>query len=137
MDELQINTTFLNISPENLDEFKRLAAEAVSKGETGTLRYDIFLSDDGTKCVMPHVQASSDALLTHMGNMGELPGPMAEQHLMPVDAADGPTAVSLWRSLGECDDAGGDGEPATRRSIQCRRPLRSRAELAGPCDRHL
>ena len=41
-------------------------------------RYDYFLSDDGTKCVSPHVHANSDALLAHIGRVGELLGPMVE-----------------------------------------------------------
>ena len=80
MDELQLDVTFPNIPPENLDEFKKVAAEgvAVSKSEEGTIRYDFFLSDDGTKCVLHEVYANSEAVLTHMGNMGELLGRIAE-----------------------------------------------------------
>jgi len=81
MDEIHIITTFPNIPPENLDEFKKLVAQAVAitRGDDATLRYDYYLSDDGTKCVSPHSHASSDALLAHMAKVGELLGPMAEK----------------------------------------------------------
>lgn len=80
MDELQINATFPNIPPENLDEFKKLADQGVevTRDEEGTLRYDFFLNADGTKCVLREVYASSDAVLAHMGNMGELLGRLIE-----------------------------------------------------------
>ena len=80
MDQLQINATFPNIAPENLDDFKKLAAEGleVTKGEEGTLQYDWFMSNDGSKCVLRETYASSDAALTHMGNMGELLGRIIE-----------------------------------------------------------
>ena len=81
MDQLQVNATYPNIPPENLEEFKKLAAEAVAvtRGEEETLRFDFFLSDDGTKCVLNEAYASSDALLAHMGNMGELLGRLVER----------------------------------------------------------
>ena len=80
MDEIQIYTTFPNIPPENLEKFKELVSQAVAiaSADEGTLRYDYFLSDDGTKCVSPHSHVNSDALLAHIGKVGELLGPMVE-----------------------------------------------------------
>ncbi len=80
MGELRIYTTFPNIPPENLEGFKKLVSEAVAiaTGDKDTLRYDYFLSADGTKCASFHVHTSSEALLAHIGNVGELLGPMVE-----------------------------------------------------------
>ncbi len=79
MSKIQIITT-LDVPPENLDEFKRLSTEAVAvtMGDEGTLSYDLFFSGDGATCVMTHAHTSSDAVLRHMGNMGELLGSMVE-----------------------------------------------------------
>jgi len=80
MDEIHIYTTFPNIPPENLEKFKELVSQAVAiaSADETTLRYDYFLSDDGTKCVSPHSHVNSDALLAHIGKIGELLGPMVE-----------------------------------------------------------
>ncbi|NOX28641.1 MAG: hypothetical protein GXP35_01100 [Actinobacteria bacterium] len=80
MDEIQIYTTFPNIPPENLENFKKLVSQAVAitKDDDETLRYDYFLSDNGTKCVSPHAHVNSEALLAHIGKVGELLGPMVE-----------------------------------------------------------
>lgn len=38
--------------------------------EPGTLRYSWFLNAEGTKCILVEKFASSEALLTHLGNVG-------------------------------------------------------------------
>jgi hypothetical protein len=52
MDQLQVSARFPRITPENLDEFKRVAAQAleITKGDAGTLQYDWFLNADETVC---------------------------------------------------------------------------------------
>jgi quinol monooxygenase YgiN len=80
MDQLQINATFPNITAENLADFKTTVAECVAivASEEGTLSYDMFLSVDETTGVLREVYASSDAVLAHMGNMGERLGRLIE-----------------------------------------------------------
>ena len=48
MDKLQVSATFPDIKPENLSEFKKLAAEMleITRAEQGTLQYDYFLNSD-------------------------------------------------------------------------------------------
>ena len=58
-----------------LDEFRAIAAacvESVRTRDTGTLQYDWFLTDDETKCVILERYGSSDALLEHLENLGEI-----------------------------------------------------------------
>lgn len=82
MEQLQISATFPSIPSDNLGNFKRLAGECleiVNAKEPGTLQYDWFFSPDGSQCVVRETYASSDALLTHMGNLGELLGELVAQ----------------------------------------------------------
>src|SRR5580765_6562062 len=80
VEQLQVTGTFPNISPADLAEFKQLAAKALelAKGEATTLQYDWFFSDDETKCVVRETYASSDAVLAHMANLGDLLGQLAQ-----------------------------------------------------------
>lgn len=55
------------------DAFKAKAqayVEATQANEPGTLRYDWFLSADGLRCVLVEKFESSEALMTHLGNVG-------------------------------------------------------------------
>ena len=80
MNQRQITGTFPTISPGNLDEFKRLAGEAmqITRGEAGTLQYDWFWSDDQSSAVVRETYQGSDAVLAHMGNHGDLLGSLIE-----------------------------------------------------------
>ena len=73
MDELQVSARFPDIKRDNLDEFKKLAAEMleITKGEPGTLQYDYFLNSDETVCMVRETYASSDAHMAHVANMGD------------------------------------------------------------------
>ena len=77
---IQVTATFPSIAPANLAEFKEAASRAVelTTSEPGALQYDWFLSSDETKCVVRETYADSDAILTHMANLGELLGKLAE-----------------------------------------------------------
>jgi quinol monooxygenase YgiN len=58
-----------------LEEFKRLSAqcmEIVRAKDTGTLQYEIYLSDDQSECVVLERYRDSEALLEHAANLGEL-----------------------------------------------------------------
>ena len=80
MEHIQLSVTFPKITPDNLDEFKRLAGEAlnVAAGEPGVLQYDWFFNADETACVVRETYESSDAVLAHLGRVGDLLGPVVE-----------------------------------------------------------
>lgn len=73
-DILHAVATFSNIEPSRLNEFKKVAAQAIeiAKGEEGTLRYDFYMSGDEVACVVLETYASSEALLAHMAGMGDV-----------------------------------------------------------------
>ncbi len=80
MGEILISATFPNIAEQDLGEFEKRAQEAVAatRDEAGLLRYEWFLSDDRTKCVVRELYSSSEAVLAHLANVGRLLGPLAE-----------------------------------------------------------
>ena len=56
-----------------LDEFKALAAQCmqiVRERDSGTLRYDWFLNEAQTECVVREDYKNSDVLLEHIANLG-------------------------------------------------------------------
>jgi quinol monooxygenase YgiN len=58
-----------------LDDFKRLSAECmavVRDRDTGTLQYDIFISEDETECLVLERYEDSQALINHVENIGGL-----------------------------------------------------------------
>jgi quinol monooxygenase YgiN len=64
-----------------LDEFKKLAQAVVEKSEKNESRmlaYEWYVSVDGTKCALLQTLAGSDAVMAHLGNVGELLGPLHE-----------------------------------------------------------
>ncbi len=65
----------INIHPGKLDEFKATAAECMAitkEKDTGTLQYDFFLNADETECVILETYASSEAVLDHVDNLGDV-----------------------------------------------------------------
>lgn len=57
-----------------LEDWKRLVAEAMETArskDSGTLQYDLFLSDDSSEGVLYERYRDSDALLEHFANLGE------------------------------------------------------------------
>jgi quinol monooxygenase YgiN len=64
----------LKVRPGQLEGFKQQAAEIVGLAkalDTGTLRYDWFLSSDGTQCEVREAYVNSDALIEHRMHIGE------------------------------------------------------------------
>lgn len=58
----------LTVRPGCLEGFKKQAAECVritKEQDTGTLRYDWFLSSDGTECEVREAYAGSEGLIEH------------------------------------------------------------------------
>ncbi len=80
MEQLQVTATFPAIAPENLADFKRLAADilALTASEAGLLQYDWFFSPDETRCLVRETYASSNAVLAHLANVGDRLGTMVE-----------------------------------------------------------
>jgi quinol monooxygenase YgiN len=67
-------TATLKIREDGLEGFKRQAAEVIRQmGEQDEqpLRYDWFLSDDGTECEVREAYESADSLLAHQGQVAE------------------------------------------------------------------
>jgi len=67
----------LRIHEGKVDEFKKIAAQCVSAvktNETGALQYDWFFNSGETECVVSEIYVDSNAVLAHLGNVGELLG---------------------------------------------------------------
>ena len=78
--QLQVTATFPRIPSDNLDEFKRMAGEAlkVTADDPGVPQYDWFFNEDESKCVVRETYADSDAVLTHLGMLGDKLGTIIE-----------------------------------------------------------
>ncbi|MBY8992483.1 MAG: antibiotic biosynthesis monooxygenase [Candidatus Lokiarchaeota archaeon] len=71
--KLEISAVF-KIPKGKLDEFNLLAAESIrlsKEKDTGTLKYDFYISSDETEGEMREEYESSEAVLEHMANLGE------------------------------------------------------------------
>jgi len=67
-------TARLKVREGQLEGFKQQAAEmmrATKELDTKTVRYDWFLSDDGTECEVRESYADADALIEHSRHIGE------------------------------------------------------------------
>ena len=67
----------LKIHEGKLDEFKALSKECqsiVKEKDQGTLQYEWFLNQDQTECVVHERYLDSNALMDHMGNLGDTLG---------------------------------------------------------------
>jgi len=56
-----------------LEEFKRLSAqcmEIVRTRDTGTLQYNIYISDDQSECIVVERYTDSEALSEHLAHLG-------------------------------------------------------------------
>lgn len=78
MKKIQITAKF-KIHPGKVEEFKKNANDAIAivtekeKGKT-CLQYDWFFSPDETECVVRETYTDSNAVMTHLGNVGEVLG---------------------------------------------------------------
>ena len=67
-------TARLKIREGELEGFKRQAAEVMRlarEKDTKTLRYDWFISDDGTRCEVREAYVDADGLLEHAQHVNE------------------------------------------------------------------
>jgi quinol monooxygenase YgiN len=95
MSEIHV-TARLKIHAGKLEELKTLAAklmEVVRTQDSGMLKYDWFLSADQTECVIQESYRDSDAVLEHLGNVGELSGEMMGLGDLTIEAYGSPSAA--------------------------------------------
>ena len=80
MDRIRVIATFPRIPDGNLVEFKKAAAQALelTNSESGALRYDWFLSEEETACVVHEEYEDSAAVLAPVANLGALFGTFLE-----------------------------------------------------------
>lgn len=65
----------LKVHDGKLEEFKRLSAECIEimrATDSGTLQYEIYVSDDQSECVFIERFSDAEALLEHNKNLGDL-----------------------------------------------------------------
>lgn len=81
----------MKIRPGQLDGFRQQAAELIrlaKEKDSRTLRYDWFISRDGTECEVHEAYVSSDGLLEHNDNIsqarGQLFAEFAADHFMTI-----------------------------------------------------
>ena len=96
----------LKIRDGELEGFKRQAAEMMRQArekDTKTLRYDWFLSDDGTECEVREAYVDADALIEHGRNVmearDELFREFAYDHEMTVYGEPSPALAQLMKQL--------------------------------------
>lgn len=93
----------LRIHEGKLEEFKRLAAEAVRavrEKNSGTLQYEWHFTPDMRQCVVLEAYRDSDAVLVHMANLGETLGALTEVADLSIDAFGEPSQELLAASEG-------------------------------------
>lgn len=99
-------TARLKIRDGELEGFKRQAAEMMRltrELDTKTLRYDWFLSDDGSTCEVREGYVDADALLEHGRNVGDARDRMfrefAYDHQMTIYGEPSPALAALMEQL--------------------------------------
>jgi quinol monooxygenase YgiN len=76
MSNLQITARY-QIHNGKLEEYKKLAEECLSlvkAKDKDTLQFDWYFDEEQTECVLRETYPDSNALLAHLGNIGELLG---------------------------------------------------------------
>lgn len=105
-----VMTTFevsahMTVRPGQLEGFKKQAAECIritKEKDTNTLRYDWFLSDDGTECEVREAYTGPEGLIEHNRNIVEartkLFANFADNHFMTVYGEPTPELLALVRA---------------------------------------
>lgn len=100
-------TARLKIRAGELEGFKQQVAELVRRmqeTDDKPLRYDWFLSEDGTECEVREAYADADALLKHQRAIAEakmkLFGEFVESHTMAFYGAPSPALVGALQGMG-------------------------------------
>jgi quinol monooxygenase YgiN len=96
----------LQVRDGELDGFKQQAAEMMRQTrekDTRTLRYDWFLSNDGTECEVREGYVDPDGLLEHANNVAEARAEMfrdfADGHVMTLYGEPSPALAALIEQL--------------------------------------
>lgn len=99
-------TARLGIRDGELEGFKRQAAEIMRQTrekDTETLRYDWFLSDDGTECEVREAYVDADALLDHHHHIAEAKHELfrdfADDHRMTFYGEPSPTLAEAMEAM--------------------------------------
>jgi quinol monooxygenase YgiN len=99
-------TARLKIRDGELEGFEQQAAEMMriaKEKDTKTLRYDWFISDDGTECEVREAYTDADALIEHGMNVGEARDKIfrdhADGHHMTLYAEPSPALGALIEKL--------------------------------------
>jgi quinol monooxygenase YgiN len=99
-------TARLRIRDGELETFKHQAAEMMRltrERDTKTLRYDWFLSDDGTTCEVRETYVDADALIEHAHNVAEARETLfreaAYDHNMTIYGEPSPALAALMEQL--------------------------------------
>ena len=99
-------TARLKIREGQLEGFKRQAAEMMRLArakDTKTLRYDWFISDDGTECEVREGYVDADALVEHAEHVGEARNKLfrdfADGHHMTFYAEPSPALAGAMKAI--------------------------------------
>lgn len=97
----------MTVRPDQADEFRKQAAEMlrlVRDKDPGTLRYDWFISRDGTRCEVREAYVDDEALIEHCVNIAEardaLFGRYADNHFMTVYGERTARLIELFKTSG-------------------------------------
>ena len=95
----------MTVRPGQLDGFKQQAAELIRitrEKDTHTLRYDWFLSDDGTECEVREAYTGPQGLIEHNSNIvgarTRLFEKYADNHFMTVYGEPSPQLIELVKA---------------------------------------
>jgi quinol monooxygenase YgiN len=98
-------TAHLTVRPGQLEGFKKQAAECIritKEKDTHTLRYDWFLSPDGTKCEVREAYTGPEGLIEHNKNILEARTKLiqnyADNHFMTFYSEPIPILVDLAKA---------------------------------------
>ena len=96
----------MTVRPGQLDGFRKQAAEIIrltKERDTQTLRYDWFLTNDGTECEVRELYQSPQGLIEHKAHIGaalkELFAHYADNHFMTIYGEPSPQLLDLVKSL--------------------------------------
>ena len=95
----------MTVRPGQLEGFKKQAAECIritKEKDTHTLRYDWFLSSDGTECEVREVYTGPEGLIEHNGNIVEARTKLfqdyADNHFMTAYGEPVPQLIDLIKA---------------------------------------
>jgi quinol monooxygenase YgiN len=101
-------TARLKIHEGELDGFKQQAAEIMRlarEKDTKTLRYDWFISDDGTQCEVREGYVDADGLLEHSDHVAEARGKLfrdfAYDHDMTIYGEPSPALAAAFEAMAD------------------------------------